>query len=58
MLLIPSNLAKLEAMNVFLGVLECDVLPPDEDIGFADFDPRRLAERGWEETLFVGELLY
>ncbi|OAX36481.1 hypothetical protein K503DRAFT_721317 [Rhizopogon vinicolor AM-OR11-026] len=52
-----SSLAKVEAMKVFLGVLECDVLPPDEDIGLADIDPRRLAEGGWEETVFVGELL-
>ncbi|OAX32045.1 hypothetical protein K503DRAFT_805566, partial [Rhizopogon vinicolor AM-OR11-026] len=27
-----SSLAKVEATKVFLGVLECDVLPPDEDI--------------------------
>jgi hypothetical protein len=52
-----SSLAKVEAMKVFLGVLECDVLPQDEDIGLADLDPRRLAEGGWEETVFVGELL-
>jgi len=39
-----SSLAKVEAMKVFLGVLECDVLPPDEDIGLADIDPRILAE--------------
>lgn len=44
-------------MKVFLGVLECDVLPEDEDIGLADLDPRRLADGCWEETVFVGELL-
>ena len=52
-----SSLAKVEVMKVFLGVLECDVLPSDEDIGLADLDPRRLAEGGWEEIVFVGELL-
>lgn len=52
-----SSLAKVEAMKVFLGVLECDILPPDEDIGLADLDPRRLAEGAWEESVFVGELL-
>ncbi|KAG1727832.1 hypothetical protein EDB19DRAFT_1642832 [Suillus lakei] len=52
-----SSLAKVEAMKVFLGVLECDVLPADEDIGLADLDPRRLADGCWEETVFVGELL-
>lgn len=52
-----SSLAKVEAMKVFLGVLECDILPPHEDIGLADLDPRRLAEGGWEESVFVGELL-
>lgn len=52
-----SSLAKVEAMKVFLGVFECDVLPADEDIGLADLDPRRLADGCWEETVFVGELL-
>ncbi|KAG1818622.1 uncharacterized protein BJ212DRAFT_1346373 [Suillus subaureus] len=52
-----SSLAKVEAMKVFLGVLECDVLPADEDVGLADLDPRRLADGCWEETVFVGELL-
>lgn len=52
-----SALAKVEAMKVFLGVLECDVVPADEDIGLADLDPRRLADGCWEETVFVGELL-
>lgn len=52
-----SSLAKVEAMKVFLGVLECDVLPADEDIGLADLDPSRLADGCWEETVFVGELL-
>src|SRR5882757_3462137 len=47
-----SSLAKVEAMKVFLGVLECDILPVDEDI--ADIDPRILAEGGWEETVLVG----
>ncbi|KAG1849903.1 hypothetical protein DFJ58DRAFT_794328 [Suillus subalutaceus] len=52
-----SSLAKVEAMKVFLGVLECDVLPAEEDVGLADLDPRRLADGCWEETVFVGELL-
>ncbi|OJA08320.1 hypothetical protein AZE42_11886, partial [Rhizopogon vesiculosus] len=45
----PLLLAVLESIfefsppytSVFLGVLECDVLPPDEDIGLADIDPRK-----------------
>ncbi|OAX31025.1 hypothetical protein K503DRAFT_131978 [Rhizopogon vinicolor AM-OR11-026] len=52
-----SSLAKVEAMKVFLGVLECDVLPTDEDIGLANIDARILAKGGWEETVLVGELL-
>ncbi|OAX31487.1 hypothetical protein K503DRAFT_806031 [Rhizopogon vinicolor AM-OR11-026] len=52
-----SSLAKVEAIKVFLGVLECDVLPQDEDIGLAGIDPCRLAEGSWKETVLVGELL-
>ncbi|OJA18192.1 hypothetical protein AZE42_07264 [Rhizopogon vesiculosus] len=56
-----SSLAKVQAfMKIFLGgVLECDVLPSDKDVGLADLDLRRIAEGlgGWGETLFVGELL-
>ncbi|KAH7923358.1 hypothetical protein BV22DRAFT_1130738 [Leucogyrophana mollusca] len=47
--------AKVEAMKVFLGVLECDVL--EMDVGLSDVDPYKLAEGTWDEVVFVGELL-
>ncbi|KAL4073194.1 hypothetical protein V8B97DRAFT_1858315, partial [Scleroderma yunnanense] len=50
--------AKIRAMLVLLGVLECDVLRGwTADIGLGEVDPERLADGGWEETVFVGELL-
>ena len=36
--------AKIQAMKIFLGVLETDVV--NEDIGLSDIDPRRLAAGG------------
>ncbi|KIM65871.1 hypothetical protein SCLCIDRAFT_112100, partial [Scleroderma citrinum Foug A] len=48
--------AKIRAMLVLLGVLECDVLR-GADIGLGEVDPEKLADGGWEETVFVGELL-
>lgn len=50
-----SDAAKVQAMKVFLGVLETDVL--NEDIGLSDVDPRRLAAGEWEEVVFIAKLL-
>jgi len=47
--------AKVQAMKVFLGVLENDVL--GLDVGLSDVDPRHLAAGVWEEVVFIGELL-
>ncbi|THH28225.1 hypothetical protein EUX98_g5972 [Antrodiella citrinella] len=47
--------SKVQAMKIFLGVLESDVL--GEDVGLSDVDPRKLAEGEWDEVVFVGELL-
>lgn len=48
-------LSKVQAMKVFLGVLENDVLR--EDVGLSDVDPRKLAAGAWDEVVFIGELL-
>lgn len=50
-----TSAAKVEAMKVFLGILEDDVL--QTDIGLSEIDPRRLAAGEWEEVTFVGETL-
>ncbi|KAI9464914.1 hypothetical protein BJY52DRAFT_1209781 [Lactarius psammicola] len=50
-----SDVAKVQAMKIFLGVLETDVL--NEDVGLSDIDPRRLAAGEWEEVVFIAELL-
>lgn len=47
--------AKVQAMKIFLGVLETDVL--GEDVGLSAVDPRRLAAGEWDEVVFVGEVL-
>ena len=47
--------AKVQAMKIFLGVLESDVL--GEDVGLSAVDPRRLAAGEWDEVVFVGEVL-
>lgn len=49
----PSD--KVQAMKVFLGVLETDVL--EMDVGLSEVDPRNLAAGEWDEVVFVGELL-
>ena len=49
----PSD--KIQAMKVFLGVLENDVL--QMDVGLSQVDPRKLAVGEWDEVVFVGELL-
>ncbi|KAI0771230.1 hypothetical protein BD413DRAFT_65552 [Trametes elegans] len=48
--------SKIQAMKIFLGVLETDVLD-GMDIGLSDVDPRRVAAGEEEEAVFVGELL-
>ncbi|KAI0074132.1 hypothetical protein K474DRAFT_90458 [Panus rudis PR-1116 ss-1] len=48
-------LSKVQAMKIFLGVLENDVL--GEDVGLSDVDPRKLASGEWDEVVFIGELL-
>ncbi len=50
-----NDAAKVQAMKVFLGVLETDVV--NEDIGLSDIDPRRLAAGEWEEVVFIAKLL-
>ena len=50
-----SDLDKIEAMKIFLGVLETDVIKMD--VGLGDVDPRALARGEELETVFVGELL-
>ena len=50
-----SDAAKVQAMKIFLGVLETDVL--NEDVGLSDIDPRRLAAGEWEEVVFIAKLL-
>jgi hypothetical protein len=50
-----SDAAKVQAMKIFLGVLETDVL--NEDVGLSDIDPRRLATGEWEEVVFIAKLL-
>ena len=47
---------KVQAMKIFLGVFESDVLG-GEDVGLSDIDPRRLASGEDEEVEFIGELL-
>ena len=50
-----SDLDKVEAMKIFLGVLETDIIKMD--VGLSDVDPRALARGEERETVFVGELL-
>ncbi|KAH9948856.1 hypothetical protein B0H21DRAFT_205146 [Amylocystis lapponica] len=47
--------SKVQAMKVFLGLLENDVL--QMDVGLSEVDPRRLAAGEWSEVVFMGELL-
>ncbi|EPQ54409.1 hypothetical protein GLOTRDRAFT_139004 [Gloeophyllum trabeum ATCC 11539] len=46
---------KVQAMKIFLGVLENDII--GVDVGLSDMDPRKLAVGEHEEVVFVGELL-
>jgi len=50
-----NDLDKVEAMKIFLGVLETDIIKMD--VGLSDVDPRALARGEEHETVFVGELL-
>ena len=50
-----NDLDKIEAMKIFLGVLETDIIKMD--VGLGDVDPRALARGEERETVFVGELL-
>jgi hypothetical protein len=50
-----THAEKVQAMKIFLGVLETDFL--QTDVGLSDLDPRRLADGEWEEVLFIAELL-
>lgn len=45
----------LQKVKVFLGVLETDVI--QQPVGLSDIDPRKLADGGCEEVLFVAEVL-
>ncbi|KZV64762.1 hypothetical protein PENSPDRAFT_690473 [Peniophora sp. CONT] len=47
--------SRVQALKIFLGVLENDVIK--QDVGLSDIDPRRLAAGEWDETVFIGELL-
>ncbi|KAI8994246.1 hypothetical protein BD414DRAFT_481869 [Trametes punicea] len=48
--------SKVQAMKIFLGVFETDVLG-GLDVGLSDIDPRRLAAGEEDEVVFIGELL-
>ncbi|KAL5520070.1 hypothetical protein ACEPAG_1730 [Sanghuangporus baumii] len=50
-----THAARVEAMKIFIGVLEDDVL--GVDVGLGDIDPRRLAEGRRNETLRVTQTL-
>ncbi|KAL5482677.1 hypothetical protein ACEPAI_9271 [Sanghuangporus weigelae] len=50
-----THAARVEAMKIFIGVLEDDVL--GVDVGLGDIDPRRLAEGRRKELLRVVETL-
>ena len=50
-----THAEKVQAMKIFLGVLETDFLKMD--VGISDLDPRRLADGEWEEVLYIAELL-
>lgn len=52
---IPTHAEKVQAMKIFLGVLETDFL--QMDVGISNLDPRRLADGEWEEVLYIAELL-
>ena len=50
-----THAEKVQAMKIFLGVLETDYL--QMDVGISDLDPRRLADGEWEEVLYIAEIL-
>ncbi len=47
--------SKVQAMKIFIGVLEDDVI--GQDVGLSEVDPRKLAAGEWDEVVFIGELL-
>ncbi|KAH7099967.1 hypothetical protein BKA62DRAFT_620632 [Auriculariales sp. MPI-PUGE-AT-0066] len=47
--------AKVEAMKIFLGTIEADILR--EEVGLAQLDPRALADGNWNEVVFVSHVL-
>lgn len=47
--------SKVQAMKVFIGVLENDII--GEDVGLGEVDPRKLAAGEWDEVVFIGQLL-
>ncbi|PCH39886.1 hypothetical protein WOLCODRAFT_97941 [Wolfiporia cocos MD-104 SS10] len=47
--------SKVQAMKIFLGVLETEVIR--HDVGLSEVDPRKLAAGDRDEAVFVGELL-
>ncbi|KAG5634590.1 hypothetical protein H0H81_001449 [Sphagnurus paluster] len=49
------EIRNLQNIKIFLGVLETDVLRMD--VGLSSLDPRKLANGGLEECVYVGELL-
>ena len=50
-----THAEKVQAMKIFLGVLETDFL--QMNVGISGLDPRRLADGEWEEVLYIAELL-
>ena len=50
-----THAENVQAMKIFLGVLETDFL--QTDVGLSDLDPRRLADGEWEEVFFIAQLL-
>lgn len=47
--------SKVQAMKIFIGVLENDII--GQDVGLSEVDPRKVAEGEWDEVVFIGELL-
>ncbi|KAJ3789788.1 hypothetical protein GGU10DRAFT_383823 [Lentinula aff. detonsa] len=47
--------AKIQCMQIFLGVLETDILK--QDVGLNKIDPRKLANGDWDEVVYVGKIL-
>ena len=50
-----THAENVQAMKIFLGVLETDFL--QMDVGISDIDPIRLTDGEWNEVLYIAELL-